>query len=501
MNKQMRRVFVRPLALAVALSLAGCASLDQAQKGAVDKVGAYPLTSRNEVEMLDLAQIIVEHMGEGELTHHRNYCQLTRYNAAQAKADEDSATPGRRLDQALNCFATLAAANPDRAAQARNQIQERMLAASEQRCVDYKMYVQRAQALMNFSTGTLTSLFSVAGAITKSVEGAKTLAGLSGFSGAVAAEYNQAYFANLAAHVVAAGIDRQRGRIYEQIYTNGQPQPIDKYNLPAAIRDAFRYHGACSMVTGLIEAQESIRVAENPGLDAAGRVVVKAKHLQEINAAAPGDVPKVIEKWKDVLPPDRWLAGVPITTSTQPAAIGPARAPNLLAEKLVYSAAAAGDVTAEVTALTKQKPALMKKDGEAAKFTADIVKQATAAGQATSTQLQICKQPTLDTASKAIDLAATRAAMQEGKPRDKIDVDIRYVKAEQDRQVAAITVLAATLDRCVADARNAVLSVDTIANDALQSVIDAALAKLTKTVKACTTAKDQKVGDSCAAAS
>ena len=91
--------------------------------------------------------------------------------------------------------------------------------------------------------------------------------------------------------------------------------------------------------------------------------------------------------------------------------------------------------------------------------------------------------------------------MQEGKPRDKIDVDIRYVKAEQDRQVAAITVLAATLDRCVADARNAVLSVDTIANDALQSVIDAALAKLTKTVKACTTAKDQKVGDSCAAAS
>lgn len=486
-----------PMLLSVLLVFTGCATLEQTQKGAVDKIGAYPLTARNEVEMLDLAQIVVEHIGQGALTHHPDRCQLVGYSAAQAKADEESATPGRRLDQALNCFASLVERNPARAANARNQIQERMLAASEQRCADYKMYVQRSQSVMNFASGTLTSLFAAAGAITKHVADAKAFASLAGFSGAVAAEYNQAYFANLAAHVVAAGIDRQRARIYEQIYTNGQSQSIEKYNLLAAIRDAFRFHGACSMITGLNEAQESIRVAENPGLDAAGRVVVKAKHLQDINAALPGDVPKVIEKWKDVLPPDRWLAGVPLTTSTRPVANEPAQAANLLAERLVHSASAPGDVQAEVDRLATQKPALMKKGGLAAVFAIGIVKQAADAGEATGKELALCKAPTLATASTLIDFMATRASSQAGKVRDKIDVEIRYAKAEQDRQMAAITGLSANVDRCVADARNEVLAIDQIADAASQDVITAQLAKIEKTIKACTSAKDQKAGEVC----
>ena len=60
--------------------------------------------------------------------------------------------------------------------------------------------------------------------------------------------------------MIISGIDRQRARIYEQIYTSGQSQPIDKYTLQAAIRDAFRFHGSCALTSGLIEAQDAIRV-------------------------------------------------------------------------------------------------------------------------------------------------------------------------------------------------------------------------------------------------
>jgi hypothetical protein len=498
MNKLIRALCDGPLRVAVVLAMAGCATLDQAHKGAVDKVGAFPLTARNEVEMLDLAQIVVEHIGQGELTHQPARCQLVPYNAAQARADEESATPGRRLDQALNCFGALAERNPVRAAHARNQIQERMLAASEQRCADYKMYVKRAQSLVSFSTGTLTSVFAAAGAITKSVEGAKTLAGMSGLSSAVGAEYNQAYFANLAAHVVAAGIDLQRARIYEQIFSNGQTQPIEKYTVQAAIRDAFRFHAACSVTAGLNEAQESIRLAENPGLEAAGRVVLRAKHLQDLNAALPSEVNKVMERWKDVLPPDRWLAGVPLVASTTPVVSDAALVANLLAERLVSSAAAPREVKTEVDALTKKKPALMVKGGEAEKFVTAVAAQVTDASQASGAQLTLCKDSSLAVASKVIDLKATRASMQPGSARDKLDIDLRDVKAVQDRQSSAITGLSAVLEECVAKARNAVFTVSQIADDAATEAVKAALARLENPLKACAVAKAQKVGDRCA---
>lgn len=477
-------------------AVAGCTSLQESQRGYVDKVGTYPLTARNEVEVLDLAEIVREHIGEG-----RNWlvkqCELTHYSAAQARQDEQSATPGRRLDEALSCFAVFAEQSPERAARVRNQIQERLLAASEQRCSNYKMYVQRSQSQMSFASGTFTSLFAAAGAITKSIEGAKTLAGLSGLSSAVGAEYNQAYFANLAAHVIAAGIDRQRARIYEQIYTNGQSQPIDKYALQAAIRDAFHYHGACTMTSGLIEAQDAIRVADNPGLDALRRAVVKNKHLQALTTATPGEVIGVIEHWKDVLPPDRWLAGVPMITSTRPVPNEAAQAVNLFAEQSANTAEGPATFKTEVETLAKKKAKLLKSDAAAGKLATGYVVQVTGAGVATGKQLDKCKAPVLATASKLIEYAATRAPMAPGKNRDKLDIDISYAKAEQTKQTSEISRLAANLNRCIAAARGAMLTIDQIADDATQTVIDTALKPLPATLATCTAAAAQVAGDAC----
>ena len=481
----------------VLLVMSGCSTLEQTNRGFVDKIGTYPLTQRNEVEMLDLAHIVVEHIGRGHHPADVSKCQLSFYSAEKAKADEASATPGRRLDEALGCFAQLVERDRSRAERARNQIQERMLAASEQRCADFKMYLQRTQAVANFASGSLTSLFAAAGAITKSIEGAKTFAGLSGLSSAVGAEYSQAYFASLAAHVIISGIDRQRARIYEQIYASGQSQPIDKYTLQAAIRDAFRFHGSCALTSGLIEAQDAIRVADNPGMDALSRAIVKNKHLQDLTNAKPSEVAAVVDKWKDLLPPDRWLAGVPLVTTTRPFPNEAAQAANLLAGHHAQSAAVKKLVKDDADALTKKKPALMKDGTSANKYASGVVDQVGATGLATQKLLTLCTAPVIATAGKAIGLIASRAAMGEGIARDKLDVDINYVKAEKNLQIATMTTYDANLDRCVAQAQSAISTIGELADTAATDAVDTVLKKLGTTLTACDSAKAQKAAAAC----
>lgn len=481
----------------VLFAISGCATLEQTNRGFVDKIGTYPLTQRNEVEMLDLAHIVVEHIGQGHHPADVVKCDLSSYSAEKAKADEASATPGRRLDEALGCFAQLVERDRLRAERARNQIQERMLAASEQRCADFKMYLQRTQAVANFASGTLTSLFAAAGAITKSVEGAKTFAGLSGLSSAVGAEYSQAYFASLAAHVIVAGIDRQRARIYEQIYVSGQSQPIEKYTLQAAIRDAFRFHGSCALTSGLIEAQDAIRVADNPGMDALSRAMVKNKHLQDLTAAKPADVAAVVEKWKDLLPPDRWLAGVPLVTTARPLPDDAAHAANLLARYLAQSGTVKKLVKDDVDALTKKSPTLMKDASAANKYANGAVDQVGASAKFTQSLLALCNDPVMKTAGKMIKFFAARAAMGEGMERDKLDIEINYAVAEKNVQIAAMTAYDANLDSCVAQAQRAISKIGGLTDAAAADAISAVLTPLGTTLSACDAAKAQKAAATC----
>lgn len=437
--------------LAGAMALGGCATLEQTRKGDVDKISAFPLTHRTEVEKLDLAHIIVEHAAlDGRGAGPK--CEIAPRSLALLENDETE-VGGKRLDQALGCFADAASVNPDRARDLRNQIQERMLAASEQRCADFKAHLQRSQSSMNYFTGLATAGFAAAGAITKSIEGARTLAGLSGLANATGAEFNQAYFANLAAHVVVSGIDQTRAKLYEQISVSASDKTIGQYTLQAAIKDAFRYHGACSIMAGLIEAQDAIRLVDNPGLDALRRAIVKNKHLQALTQAEPNNVRTVLEEWKDVMPPDRWLAGVPLAAATRPAVSDAAAGPLLVQRRMAEAAAHLTTFDAAVAALEKAAPTFAVADSEAKAKSTAIRKALSDAVTAVKPKIEACDGPMLDASKSALSLAARASTAVDPATRDKFDVDIKYQNATRQALSASIDQFASSLNACAAQAR------------------------------------------------
>ncbi len=484
------------LALGVAFVLNGCATLRQTSDGEVDKISAFPLTHRAEVEKLDLAHIIVEHAA----LHGRSgppKCVLSGRSLALV-ANEDALLGGQRLDQALGCFADMAALNPERARDLRNQIQERMLGASEQRCADFKSHLQRSQSTANFLSGIFTSGFAAAGAITKSIEGARTLAGLSGLSSAYGAEFNQAYFANLAAHIVVGGIDQGRSKLYEQIYTAANGKTIIEYTLQAAIKDGFRYHGACSITTGLIEAQDAIRLVDNPGPDALRRAIVKNKHLQALTKAEPADVRALVEQWKDVLPPDRWLAGVPLVSSIRPAVSDASVGPILVQRRLVEVAALIARFDASVATLEKEAPTFAVVGSPAKLKSATLRKMLTDTAAALKTKLEACNSPMLDAARQAVALAAQVATVTDPMAKEKLDIDVRYQNAARQRLSASVEQFSASLNACAAAAHT---SLDSLSSASKKPVAEqeAAIALVETTQKSCTEASALPFATGCPA--
>jgi hypothetical protein len=417
-------------AVGLMLGLPGCKTLEQTIRPDADKIAAFPLTHRAEVERIDLAQLIVDEAGLRD-------CKMADRNLAMLDENANVNFAGRRTDEALGCFNTFAR-QVSYAATTRNQIQERLLAASEQRCADFKALLQRKQSDTNFFTGLATAAFAAAGSITTSVEGARTLAGLSGLSSAYGAEYNQAYFSNLAAHVIVSGIDLHRSRIYEQITNQGQAKSIDAYPLQAAVKDAFRFHAACSITTGLVQAQEAIKTVENPGLGILQRATIKNKFLQALNKAEPVDVPATLSAWKDIVQSDTWLAGVPVVHTTSQVSFDAARLVNQTQEIL---ASAPGANSALVT--YGENVATGRKDAKLVDASTAAIKAATGKFKVLSASLVEVVTACTGAASKLADehmlLAAKIRAAPDAKVREKMAVDLKYVNQAMDMVSVELT--------------------------------------------------------------
>jgi len=193
----------------------------------------------------------------------------------------------------------------------RSEIQERMLAASDQRCNDFKTLLQKKFSNVSFNTGVASAALSVAATIVTPLNTSKALSGLAGISSAYRAEYNQAYFANAAVQVVVAGIDSRRRTAYEQIL-HARNEPLGTYPLEAAVKDAIRYHGLCSTVSGLQEAGEAVRYYNEPGITAATRTIARSRMLMDIQNASGEQVIERLKRWQEVIPSERYLAGNPL---------------------------------------------------------------------------------------------------------------------------------------------------------------------------------------------
>jgi hypothetical protein len=203
-----------------------------------------------------------------------------------AQRKESEADYAYRLEQVIR--------NADIDELERNQIQDRLFMASNKLCEAYKVSLKRKSSRVNFWTGLAATTFGAAGSVAAEAS-SKYWSALSGVATGTRAEYNQSYFADVATQVITKGINKRRQDIYEAISVARRKKLAD-YTLELAIADAITYHGACSLIAGLEQADASLtKFSNNAGLDALGAnpffAPWKAKRDAEIAAAAAKSTP------------------------------------------------------------------------------------------------------------------------------------------------------------------------------------------------------------------
>src|SRR5262249_39567241 len=106
----------------------------------------------------------------------------------------------------------------------RNSIQERILAASAQRCGRYKRFLKQYEGESNFLLGGLTTALAGAGALISPVIAARALSGSAGVTSGVNAEFNDKLFAKLSVQVLTKAIEARRKAIYDDIIKKRTPK-------------------------------------------------------------------------------------------------------------------------------------------------------------------------------------------------------------------------------------------------------------------------------------
>lgn len=143
----------------------------------------------------------------------------------------------------------------------RNDLQERLISASNQRCGAYIRTIISSKSQTQTAWTSLASLFSGAAAVVPHVQTAKALAAGSTVSTGVLSTYNEAYFNNLAINTISAGISKKREGILASISTS-QKKPLTEYSVNAAVSDAISYHAACNIVSGMEAASQATTEAK-----------------------------------------------------------------------------------------------------------------------------------------------------------------------------------------------------------------------------------------------
>jgi hypothetical protein len=132
----------------------------------------------------------------------------------------------------------------------RNDLQDRIIAASNQKCAAFIRMLVSSKAQTNMAWGNLATLLSGAASVTTPGSAARVLSAGSTLSSGILARYDQAYFNNLALNVVSSGISRQRDGILRQIHVS-RAESMSAYPVNRAVADALNYHAACNIVSGL----------------------------------------------------------------------------------------------------------------------------------------------------------------------------------------------------------------------------------------------------------
>jgi hypothetical protein len=154
----------------------------------------------------------------------------------------------------------------------RNNLQDRIIAAANQRCGLYQNYLKQLQGKTDLSLGILSTILGGAGAIVTAADTARALSGSAGIASGTRAEFNQAIFLNSAIPIIVKGIERRRERLKTVILSH-RNDDITTYTPALAVADAIDYHNACTIGKGLEEADVALELTKNPGLEEMNKVL------------------------------------------------------------------------------------------------------------------------------------------------------------------------------------------------------------------------------------
>lgn len=132
----------------------------------------------------------------------------------------------------------------------RNEVQDHLIAASNQRCDIYirTLVASKAQAKMGWN-GLATFLTGAATVVTP-MSAARLLSAGATVSLGVLNAYDEAYLDKLTVQLISAGIKKQRLAALVNIQ-NFRNESLVIYPVNRAIADALSYHGMCNILTGL----------------------------------------------------------------------------------------------------------------------------------------------------------------------------------------------------------------------------------------------------------
>lgn len=265
----------RALILGVSLPLAGCHGVGfPFHDETFGAHGPMPLIEPDEFEMIDLALLLDP--------------------TARPLSDKYPVSLSDRKKRLQEAFVAFRASSGDKA-QARNRLQEQIIAASNQRCGRYKQFLNQFDTESNLLLGSLTTLFAGAGALFTVESTARTFSGAAAITSGIQAEVTTRYFSRKTVQVLTNAMEARRRERYETIA--GEPGDAQKrgkqswaiaqYPVEAAIKDAISYHDDCSLIAALEYVALSIERAENPGVKQLKRTLKELEGIKQgIDAAA-----------------------------------------------------------------------------------------------------------------------------------------------------------------------------------------------------------------------
>ena len=154
-----------------------------------------------------------------------------------------------------------ATATKDQLQYRRNDLQDRIIAASNQRCGAYLRVLVSSKSQTQMGWGSLTTLLTGAATVTTPISAARLLTAGSTVTSGVMGVYNEAYFNNLTVNIISAGIAKHREGLLQ--YMGGErSKDMTAYPVNRAIADALSNHAACNIDSGLEAAASATNAAD-----------------------------------------------------------------------------------------------------------------------------------------------------------------------------------------------------------------------------------------------